>query len=205
MSELVAPAALLRDLPPLPMCARTGRPAIRIASFPIVHTPRWAYFGGLLMVLLASTRRVNLRLPIAKGVRSRQSLGAVALVLGFLLLLTAIVALPYAPRLSPVALVASAALLYYGRTYRTAWVGGTWVNETEVRLTRLDPAFAEALGRIVAHRIEAERPTTRAAWHPDPSGRHALRYFDGTQWTEHVSDAPAPPRRRDSGRRGEGP
>ncbi len=30
---------------------------------------------------------------------------------------------------------------------------------------------------------------TAAAWHPDPTGRHELRYWDGTQWTEHVSDA----------------
>ena len=26
-----------------------------------------------------------------------------------------------------------------------------------------------------------------ADWYPDPSGRHELRYYDGTQWTEHVS------------------
>lgn len=25
------------------------------------------------------------------------------------------------------------------------------------------------------------------AWYPDPMGRHQLRYFDGAQWTEHVS------------------
>ena len=25
-------------------------------------------------------------------------------------------------------------------------------------------------------------------WLPDPSGRHELRWWDGTQWTEHVSD-----------------
>lgn len=31
--------------------------------------------------------------------------------------------------------------------------------------------------------------TTPAAWHPDPSGRHELRYWNGTAWTEHVSDA----------------
>ncbi len=30
---------------------------------------------------------------------------------------------------------------------------------------------------------------TAAAWHPDPTGRHELRYWDGTQWTEHVSDS----------------
>ncbi len=28
---------------------------------------------------------------------------------------------------------------------------------------------------------------TAAAWHPDPTGRHELRYWDGTQWTEHVA------------------
>ncbi|GAA1503250.1 AIM24 family protein [Nocardioides humi] len=29
---------------------------------------------------------------------------------------------------------------------------------------------------------------TAAAWHPDPTGRHELRYWDGAQWTDHVSD-----------------
>ena len=26
------------------------------------------------------------------------------------------------------------------------------------------------------------------AWHPDPTGRHQLRYWDGRTWSEHVSD-----------------
>ena len=30
--------------------------------------------------------------------------------------------------------------------------------------------------------------TTPAAWHPDPTGRHELRYWDGSRWTEHVSN-----------------
>lgn len=30
--------------------------------------------------------------------------------------------------------------------------------------------------------------TTPANWHPDPMGRHQLRYWDGTKWTEHVSN-----------------
>ena len=29
---------------------------------------------------------------------------------------------------------------------------------------------------------------TAAAWHPDPTGKHELRYWDGNQWTDHVSD-----------------
>jgi uncharacterized protein YxjI len=28
---------------------------------------------------------------------------------------------------------------------------------------------------------------TPANWYPDPLGRHELRYWDGSQWTEHVS------------------
>lgn len=27
-----------------------------------------------------------------------------------------------------------------------------------------------------------------AAWHPDPTGRHELRYWDGSSWTDHVAD-----------------
>ncbi len=28
-----------------------------------------------------------------------------------------------------------------------------------------------------------------AGWHPDPQGRHELRYWDGSNWSDHVSDA----------------
>jgi len=27
-------------------------------------------------------------------------------------------------------------------------------------------------------------------WHPDPSGQHGLRYWDGAQWTDQTQDAP---------------
>ncbi|MCU1394743.1 MAG: hypothetical protein JWM34_3171 [Ilumatobacteraceae bacterium] len=30
--------------------------------------------------------------------------------------------------------------------------------------------------------------TTPANWYPDPAGRHQLRYWDGTNWSDHVSD-----------------
>lgn len=30
--------------------------------------------------------------------------------------------------------------------------------------------------------------STPANWHPDPTGRHQHRYWDGQQWTDHVSD-----------------
>jgi len=31
-------------------------------------------------------------------------------------------------------------------------------------------------------------PENPARWAPDPLGRHHYRYWDGGQWTEHVSD-----------------
>ena len=31
-------------------------------------------------------------------------------------------------------------------------------------------------------------PATKPDWYPDPQGRHELRYWDGTTWTEHVSN-----------------
>jgi hypothetical protein len=32
-------------------------------------------------------------------------------------------------------------------------------------------------------------PASPPHWASDPTGRHELRYFDGTSWTSHVSDA----------------
>lgn len=38
--------------------------------------------------------------------------------------------------------------------------------------------------------IEAPQPQNLppAGWHPDPSGRHAMRYWDGATWTAHAAD-----------------
>jgi hypothetical protein len=27
-----------------------------------------------------------------------------------------------------------------------------------------------------------------ARWAPDPTGRHELRYWNGSEWTDHVAD-----------------
>jgi hypothetical protein len=34
----------------------------------------------------------------------------------------------------------------------------------------------------------APASTAKADWYPDPRGEKRLRYFDGTQWTDHVAD-----------------
>jgi len=33
--------------------------------------------------------------------------------------------------------------------------------------------------------------TSSGGWHPDPTGRHQHRWWDGTQWTDQVSDGGA--------------
>jgi hypothetical protein len=35
----------------------------------------------------------------------------------------------------------------------------------------------------------APKETAPAGWKADPTGRHQLRYWDGSHWTEHVADA----------------
>ena len=34
-------------------------------------------------------------------------------------------------------------------------------------------------------------PVAQAGWMTDPLGRHELRFWDGTRWTDHVSDGGA--------------
>src|SRR6185312_15035065 len=34
---------------------------------------------------------------------------------------------------------------------------------------------------------QPQQPATPGGWYADPFGRHELRYYDGSQWTEHVS------------------
>ncbi|MFH6779358.1 DUF2510 domain-containing protein, partial [Clavibacter michiganensis] len=34
-------------------------------------------------------------------------------------------------------------------------------------------------------------PSTPAGWYADPAGSDRLRWWDGTRWTDHLTDAPA--------------
>jgi hypothetical protein len=44
-------------------------------------------------------------------------------------------------------------------------------------------------GLCVGSRTQEQDVSIPPAWHPDPTGRHDHRWWDGTRWTEHVADA----------------
>ena len=76
-----------------------------------------------------------------------------------------------------------------GTCTRIHWKG-PWAAFTKgpirvVSVTAFDPS-------AVPQAPSAPAPSAAVqagSWHPDPTGRHELRYFDGAQWTEHVSSA----------------
>ncbi len=59
-----------------------------------------------------------------------------------------------------------------GGLVRLRYVAPTWFVFSRGQLTHEGTV---ALGAI------------NAGWQPDPSGRHSLRYWDGSAWTPHVS------------------
>ena len=40
--------------------------------------------------------------------------------------------------------------------------------------------------------VQEVPPAPEPGWHPDPTGRHHLRYWNGQVWTEHVNDQGTP-------------
>jgi len=54
--------------------------------------------------------------------------------------------------------------------------------------TEAPPAYPAAGGVAPAASAPVETSRPLFGWYPDPSGNHELRYWDGTTWTEHVSD-----------------
>lgn len=195
MAEVTIDAAELPLIPMPPICARTGRMTNRTAKVQIVKTPWWVWFGllgGVLVLALlafAGSKKLVVQVPIAPGRMLRKRLAFAGIMLLLLPLMGGTMGLFFEPGLvSTLVFAVSAALtgacVY---VYRTAAISGRWVDESTVKLTRLHPEFARTLQASVDHRREMERRAALAGWHPDPSGQHRLRYFDGGQWTEHVA------------------
>ena len=68
-------------------------------------------------------------------------------------------------------------------TEAPGWAAST-TTEAAVAATPSAPADAGATGAAAS-----AAGATPAGWYADPSSRFELRYWDGSQWTEHVSRA----------------
>ncbi len=74
-------------------------------------------------------------------------------------------------------------------TFETSGIGIRRLKELAEHIAELRPGlptlsvFAASQQREVAQTFEVGQ-----RWAPDPSGRHELRWWDGTAWTSHVSD-----------------
>jgi hypothetical protein len=63
-----------------------------------------------------------------------------------------------------------------------AFLPGKWKLSAGQQGSGVLPPAQARVGAVVA------APAQAAAWHPDPTHRHQLRYWDGSTWTAHVSD-----------------
>lgn len=193
MTDLVIPVADVPALRVPPICARTGLPARKTRKLRMLKAPAWTYaflvFGVLVAVLLQNLvgKRTDLDLPIARrtSIRMNVCLLGIALcgcaaVFGFFWVLSAPGAASGVACVATTGLTVAAVVTYY-----RSWVHGKYIDDDNVRVTGLDPSFAEAIRAQLVARREAVAP---AGWHADPSGQHALRWFDGTAWTAHVHD-----------------
>lgn len=86
------------------------------------------------------------------------------------------------------------------RTMAQGWWGfisifvNVWVVAKDVAVLRAYGALAPPSGLPWANRpggvlAPVDSGERAAAWHPDPVGRHELRWHDGAAWTARVSDA----------------
>lgn len=68
--------------------------------------------------------------------------------------------------------------------------GFAWVVEVNPKLGKQARQFAATVNQAGASTPPPPTtPAIPAGWHPDPGAQHELRYWDGSVWTEHVSDA----------------
>lgn len=187
-SDVEVPNAIAHRLPGV--CAVSGELATDLVDVRVTYTAPSRYLllvFGLLFVWLAS-EHLTFGLPVTRRVRNRhRRLVGLALFLAmctFVALLGALVLPGTASFLTLTAFAAATGYVVY--RHRGAWVGLRWDGRV-VRVRRCAPAFASAVEKYAAWVAEEERRRALVGWHPDPSGEHRLRWYDGIAWTAHVA------------------
>lgn len=71
-------------------------------------------------------------------------------------------------------------------TAGVAMVGASTVGASTVGASTAGASTA-GIGESVSQRTEST-PAAPPGWFADPSGRHEIRYWDGTSWTDHVAN-----------------
>ncbi len=81
----------------------------------------------------------------------------------------------------------------YARLDESRLLKGTAAYTLDVRMTPTEPP--PPVGASSPPIVSPPRPpmTTQAQWAPDPYEQSALRYWDGENWTGHVSSGPPAP------------
>ncbi len=87
----------------------------------------------------------------------------------------------------------------------TGGVGGFPHRDREARPRRAPHRGAGPTPSVVLGSMTSVDDVTDAGWNPDPTGRHELRYWDGSTWTDHVSDRRGRRHRPDRRRHGRRP
>lgn len=152
--------------------------------------PLWAYLllaGGLIpfaIAYFAVSKRVQARVPVSRSVSRRHRLGVVLVVVAALPFFGALIGMltEPSPGVAVVCLLSAGALAYDMVLWTKNVVRLRWRGD-DIGFTRVHPAFAAA----VAQRLDVLRAHSLAGWHPAPAGSPALRYYDGTRWTEQIS------------------
>jgi Protein of unknown function (DUF2510) len=71
--------------------------------------------------------------------------------------------------------------------HRATYGGGMEITLSAAGVESETPARYGVNVYIGRPRTPAAQPRVPADWHPDPTGRHQWRYWDGSTWTNHVS------------------
>jgi MFS family permease len=170
-------------------CAVSGQPADGTVTVSAARSfPSWAVallfvpFGLVVLLVMASSGAVRFEVPMARAARRRRGVALAGIAVCGLALPVGLIGLAILPSVATAVVsgVATVGLVPATRAYLASSVSARQRNGAVV-LQRVHPAFVESL---------TPSGVVPQGWYADPGGGAGLRWWDGTQWTEHLHGAP---------------